>query len=213
MGDKVSRRAIDAYDGLVTSTRRWRTAGLELPVLLRPVIELLWVDDVVRLNASRREGHDDVVGHCSDGESQTGPRPRSALDNFGARCFDRGAASTPASPIDHVPPWSRVGIDGWPTSSRRAPRECLEDQCASCAMTVHRVSAVIGRLSRPSDGTSPGRSSGPGRETRLAGLHLASSPGSPLGTARALHPRRPDLGTGLGRPPPELPPVTQVDTK
>jgi 5-methylcytosine-specific restriction endonuclease McrA len=81
--------------------------------LLKPTLEILWVDDVRRMNRFLDADVPNVAGHLFG-------RQRAALaavrepfkDVFGAHCFycDRHLAAD--NPIDHVLPWSRVGIDG-----------------------------------------------------------------------------------------------------
>ena len=182
MGDKVSRRAIDVHQGLITLHPGVAHGLARIAGLLRPVIELLWVEDVVRLNASLREGHDDVAGHLFGRERVGLGRVREALHGtFGARCFYCEAALTSVSPIDHVLPWSRVGIDGLAN---------LVPACAACnasktnALPVPRhVYAALRRDRQVLDAI--GRDiAWPVEWARTRdtarGLYLASSPGSPL---------------------------------
>jgi hypothetical protein len=82
--------------------------------LLKPALEILWVEDVRRLNRLHfQKLEDDLAGHLF-GRSRISLTPaRQALkEAFGARCFYCGAALSPDNPVDHVLPWSRVGIDG-----------------------------------------------------------------------------------------------------
>ena len=113
MGEHVTQRALDAHGRAITLHPGVGHGLARIAGLLRPVIEMLWVDDVVRLNAGLREGRDDVAGHLF-GRERLGLRlVRDALhDSFGAQCFYCGSRLSAGSPIDHVLPWSRVGLDG-----------------------------------------------------------------------------------------------------
>jgi 5-methylcytosine-specific restriction endonuclease McrA len=82
--------------------------------LLKPALEILWVEDVRRLNRLHfGKKEDDLAGHLF-GRSRISMAParRVLKEAFGARCFYCNAALSPDNPVDHVLPWSRVGIDG-----------------------------------------------------------------------------------------------------
>ncbi len=113
MGEHVTERALDAHGRAITLRPGVAHGLARIAGLVRPVIEMLWVEDVVRLNAGLREGRDDVAGHLFGRERLGLGRVRDALHGgFGARCFYCGSRLTAASPVDHVLPWSRVGLDG-----------------------------------------------------------------------------------------------------
>lgn len=98
--------AVELYPGVAWSLAR-------LSGLLKPALEVLWVDDVRRWNRGLVAHVPDIAGHLF-GRNRVSLAPaRSALlDTFGTRCFYCGAAVGKSAPVDHVLPWSRVGIDG-----------------------------------------------------------------------------------------------------
>jgi 5-methylcytosine-specific restriction endonuclease McrA len=81
--------------------------------LLKPALEIMWVDDVRAMNKFLTADVPDVAGHLFG-------RDRTALaavrgpftDVFGPHCFYCNAHLQPGDPVDHVLPWSLVGIDG-----------------------------------------------------------------------------------------------------
>jgi 5-methylcytosine-specific restriction endonuclease McrA len=65
------------------------------------------------LNPFRNDDVPDVAGHLFGRDRIALTAVRGPLnDAFGARCFYCDTALRRANPIDHVPPWSLVGIDG-----------------------------------------------------------------------------------------------------
>jgi HNH endonuclease len=71
------------------------------------------VQDVLKLNTGLVDEGQDVAGHLFGRERISLQPVRAALlDVFGAKCFYCGAGLGSSSPVDHVIPWSRVGIDG-----------------------------------------------------------------------------------------------------
>jgi hypothetical protein len=113
MHDAVSRRTlaergnkIVLFDGVASGLAR-------LSGLLRPALELLWVEDVRRMNRWLGENIPDVAGHLFGRDRVSLAPAREALtEAFGPRCFYCDRRLGPSSPVDHVLPWSRVGIDG-----------------------------------------------------------------------------------------------------
>ncbi len=111
--DHVSRRTIQENGGVITLYPGVAAGLARLSGLLKPTLELLWVQDVVKLNAGLVEQGQDVSGHLFGRERISLQRVRWALmDTFGARCFYCETGLRSSSPVDHVLPWSRVGIDG-----------------------------------------------------------------------------------------------------
>lgn len=187
MGEGVSLRAIERRGGVIELYPGVATGLARLSGLLRPMLEILWVHDVVRLNAALLDDRVDVEAHLF-GQQRVGlARVREALfDEFGPRCFYCGAPLSSASPVDHVLPWSRVGLDGLAN---------LVASCARCngsksnalpgpalvADALGRGEEVLGRLS---EGLAwPVQY----ERTRNAarGLYLSSPAGTPLWTSRA----------------------------
>jgi hypothetical protein len=110
---QISRRALKAHGDAIV-LRPGVAAGLaRLSGLLKPALEIMWVDDVRRMNAFLEEDIPDVAGHLF-GRERTALAPvREPLKQaFGARCFYCNARLAPNNPVDHVLPWSLLGIDG-----------------------------------------------------------------------------------------------------
>ncbi|GAA2531816.1 HNH endonuclease [Mycolicibacterium diernhoferi] len=98
--------AIDLLPGVAAGLAR-------LAGLLKPALEIMWVDDVRRMNKFLHADVPDIAGHLFG-------RDRTALaavrgpfkEAFGPHCFYCRARLPVDNPIDHVLPWSLVGIDG-----------------------------------------------------------------------------------------------------
>lgn len=113
MGEGVSLRTIEGRGGVVVLYPGVASGLARLSGLLRPMLEILWVQDVVRLNAALLDERVDIEAHLFGQERIGLSRVREALfDEFGPRCFYCGVRLTSSSPVDHVLPWSRVGLDG-----------------------------------------------------------------------------------------------------
>ena len=81
--------------------------------MLKPALEVLWVDDVRRWNKRLVEHVPDIAGHLFGRDRVSlAPARAALLDAFGAECFYCGTSLGASAPVDHVLPWSRVGIDG-----------------------------------------------------------------------------------------------------
>jgi hypothetical protein len=113
MHDKVSARTIAAHGEAIRLFPGVAFALARLSGLLRPTLELLWVEDVRRMNKWLEAEVPDVAGHLFGRERAYMAPARGALrDAFGPSCFYCAAALPRDNPVDHVLPWSRVGIDG-----------------------------------------------------------------------------------------------------
>lgn len=113
MHDAVSRRAIETQGSAIHLFPGVAFALARLSGLLRPALELLWVDDVRRMNRWLEADVPDVAGHLFGRDRISLAPARDALRAaFGARCFYCGRQTGTADPVDHVLPWSRVGLDG-----------------------------------------------------------------------------------------------------
>ncbi|MFE0748596.1 HNH endonuclease [Gordonia sp. NPDC058843] len=84
-----------------------------LAPLLKPAFQLAWIDDVRRMNKTILDDGPDLAGHLFGADRVSLQRAGDALvDEFGPLCFYCGTTTTRIRHIDHVLPWSRVGIDG-----------------------------------------------------------------------------------------------------
>jgi 5-methylcytosine-specific restriction endonuclease McrA len=187
MGEGVNQRRIDRHGGVVTLYPGVGANLARLSGLLRPTLEVLWVEDVVRLNAGLRDERYDVAAHLFGQERVGLGKVREAyFDEFGARCFYCAARLGAASPIDHVLPWSRVGLDGL-ANLVPACQPCNASKSQALPVTAHvtrsleRGREVLARI-----GTEIGwpvqweRTAGAAR-----GLYLSAPAGTPLWESRS----------------------------
>lgn len=113
MHDQVSARTLKAHGGVVTLYPGVATGLARLSGLLKPAIEILWVEDVRRMNRSLGAEVPDVAGHLfGRGRVSLAPVRAAFQEAFGPTCFYCGTRLARNSPVDHVLPWSRLGIDG-----------------------------------------------------------------------------------------------------
>jgi len=142
--DHVSWRTIKANGGAIVLYPGVAAGLARLSGLLKPTLELLWVHDVVKLNAGLVEEGQDVAGHLFGRERLSLQPVRSAfLDSFGAHCFYCDAGLRSSSPVDHVLPWSRVGIDGLANLVASCER-CNSDK-SNALPAVATVTRVLSR--------------------------------------------------------------------
>ena len=86
----------------------WPVAGL-----LKPALEIMWVDDIRRMNKFLKEKVPDVAGHLFGRERTALATIRApSRKRHGPHCCYCRAHLPADNPIDHVLPWSLVGIDG-----------------------------------------------------------------------------------------------------
>lgn len=111
--DHVSRTTLRGH-GDVINLKPGIAYGLaRLVGLLKPALEIMWVEDVRRMNKFLDAEVPDVAGHLFGRERVALAAVRGPFkDAFGAHCFYCGAKLPTDNPIDHVLPWSLVGIDG-----------------------------------------------------------------------------------------------------
>jgi 5-methylcytosine-specific restriction endonuclease McrA len=122
--DSLTRRQLQAHDSSIQLRPGIAYALARLSGLLKPTIEILWVDDVRRLNRTHfSEREDDLAGHLF-GRTRISLAPaRMALkEAFGEQCFYCDSRVARDNPVDHVLPWSRVGIDGLANLVLACPR-------------------------------------------------------------------------------------------
>jgi hypothetical protein len=112
--DGLTKRQLREWGNAIELRPGVAYALARLSGLLKPALEILWVEDVRRLNRLHfGQKEDDLAGHLF-GRSRISlaPARRVLKEAFGARCFYCGASLAADNPVDHVLPWSRVGIDG-----------------------------------------------------------------------------------------------------
>ncbi len=111
--DHVSRSTLRAYgDAIelkpVVAERLARLTGLP-----KPALEIMWVDDVRRMNKFLHAEVPDVAGHLFGRERTDLAAVRGPFkEAYGPHCFYCGTYLPVSNPVDHVLPWSLVGIDG-----------------------------------------------------------------------------------------------------
>lgn len=113
MHDHVSARTVTEHGGAITLFPGVATGLARLSGLLKPALEILWVEDVRRMNRHLDADVPDVAGHLFGRDRISLAPARAALkEAFGPTCFYCGTKLAEGSPVDHVLPWSRIGIDG-----------------------------------------------------------------------------------------------------
>lgn len=112
MGTDSAKRVADhgnkltLFPGVCVSLAR-------LAPLLKPAFQLAWVDDVRRMNKNFLDEGPDLAHHLFGADRVSLQRAGDALsDRFGPACFYCAAELHHQRHVDHVLPWSRVGIDG-----------------------------------------------------------------------------------------------------
>lgn len=113
MSDAASRRTIHAHGDAIRLFPGVAFGLARLSGLLRPALEFLWVEDVRRMNKWIEADVPDVAGHLFGRDRiALGPARDAMKEAFGPTCFYCGSRLATGNPVDHVLPWSRVGIDG-----------------------------------------------------------------------------------------------------
>jgi hypothetical protein len=111
--DHISRKTLLDHGDAITLHPGVAYGLARLAGLLKPALEIMWVDDVRRMNKFLEEKVPDVAGHLFGRERIALAAVRGPLrEAFGADCFYCGSHLRADNPIDHVLPWSLVGIDG-----------------------------------------------------------------------------------------------------
>jgi 5-methylcytosine-specific restriction endonuclease McrA len=111
--DQVTRSTLRAHDDAIELNAGVAHGLARLAGLLKPALEIMWVDDVRRMNKFLDAEVPDVAGHLFGRERTALAVVREPFkDAFGPHCFYCGIHLPPNNPIDHVLPWSLVGIDG-----------------------------------------------------------------------------------------------------
>jgi 5-methylcytosine-specific restriction endonuclease McrA len=111
--DQVTRSTLRAHGDAIELRRGVAYGFARLAGLLKPALEIMWVDDVRRMNEFLRSEVPDVAGHLFGRERTALTAVRGPFrEAYGPHCFYCGAHLPTNNPVDHVLPWSLVGIDG-----------------------------------------------------------------------------------------------------
>lgn len=111
--DHVARSSLRAHGDAIVLKSGVAHGLARLAGLLKPALEIMWVDDVRRMNKFLHAEVPDIAGHLFGRERTALSIVREPFkDAFGAHCFYCGTHLPEGNPIDHVLPWSLVGIDG-----------------------------------------------------------------------------------------------------
>ncbi|UQX11485.1 HNH endonuclease [Candidatus Mycobacterium methanotrophicum] len=111
--DQVSRSTLRAHGDAIELKPGVAHGLARLAGLLKPALEIMWVDDVRRMNKFLYEKVPDVAGHLFGRERTALTAVRESFKEvFGPHCFYCGTHLPVNNPVDHVLPWSLVGIDG-----------------------------------------------------------------------------------------------------
>ena len=113
LGEKASMRHLEAHGNAITLKPGVAFGLARLAGFLKPAIEIMWLYDVRQMNKFLDAEVPDVAGHLF-GRDRTALTPvREAFkETFGPYCFYCNTRLSSSSPVDHVLPWSLVGIDG-----------------------------------------------------------------------------------------------------
>ena len=111
--DHVSRSTLRANGDAIELNPGVAHGLARLAGLLKPALEIMWVEDVRRMNKFLDAEVPDVAGHLFGRERTALAVVRAPFkEAFGRHCFYCGTHLPANNPIDHVLPWSLVGIDG-----------------------------------------------------------------------------------------------------
>lgn len=111
--DQVSRSTLRTHGDAIRLKAGVAQGFTRLAGLLKPALEIMWVDDVRRMNKFLHAEVPDVAGHLFGRERTALAVVREPLkEAFGPHCFYCGTHLPVNNPVDHVLPWSLVGIDG-----------------------------------------------------------------------------------------------------
>ena len=113
LGEGVSLRQLEANGNAIVLKPGVAFGLARLAGLLKPALEIMWVEDIRQMNKFLDAEVPDVAGHLFGRERIAMTPVRTAfVEAFGPHCFYCGKHVPTGSPVDHVLPWSLVGIDG-----------------------------------------------------------------------------------------------------
>lgn len=142
--DKITPRSLHATNDAITLKPGVATGLARLAGLLKPALEIMWVEDVRRMNRFLDQDVPDVAGHLFGRERIALSAVRTPLkEAFGPQCFYCGTKLSSKNPVDHVLPWSILGIDGLANLVLACSR-CNTDKRHSLP-SVQIVDRVLGR--------------------------------------------------------------------
>ena len=144
LGENVSRRTLRAHGDAIDLMPGVAYGLARLAGLLKPALEIMWVDDVRGMNKFLTADVPDIAGHLFGRDRTALEAVRGPLkDAFGAHCFYCNTHLQSGDPIDHVLPWSLVGIDGL-ANLVLACRRCNGDK-SNALPAIGIVDRVLGR--------------------------------------------------------------------
>lgn len=142
--DQVSRKTLREHGDAIVLKPGVGHGLARLAGLLKPALEIMWVEDVRRMNRFLDADVPDVGGHLFGRERTALAAVREPFkEAFGPHCFYCGTHLPADNPIDHVLPWSLVGIDGLANLVLACAR-CNSDK-GGALPAVAIVDRVLGR--------------------------------------------------------------------
>jgi 5-methylcytosine-specific restriction endonuclease McrA len=113
LGENVSRKTLRAHGDAIELLPGVAHGLARLAGLLKPALEIMWVEDVRGMNKFLTADVPDVAGHLFGRDRTALAAVRGPLkEAFGPHCFYCDTHLPENNPVDHVLPWSLVGIDG-----------------------------------------------------------------------------------------------------
>lgn len=144
LGEGVSLRQLQVHGNAITLKPGIAFGLARLAGLLKPALEIMWVQDIRRMNKFLDAEVPDVAGHLFGRELIAMTPVRTAFtEAFGPHCFYCGMHLPAGNPVDHVLPWSLVGIDGL-ANLVLACAKCNGDKSGALP-AIEIVDRVLGR--------------------------------------------------------------------
>nr|WP_314144381.1 HNH endonuclease signature motif containing protein [uncultured Rhodococcus sp.] len=142
MSAKMSMSTVLAHGNRITLYPGVCFALARLSSLLKPALMLAWVDDVRQKNSFLDDDVPDLEGHLFGNNRIALVRPKAALiEAFGPSCFYCSTRVGTEAHVDHVLPWSRVGIDGLANLVLACP-SCNTSKCQLLPARSHVLRAL-----------------------------------------------------------------------
>jgi len=132
LGENVSRSSLRAHGDAIVLKPGVAHGLARLAGLLKPALEIMWIEDVRRMNKFLDAEVPDVAGHLFGRERTALSAVREPFkEAFGPHCFYCETHLPDNNPIDHVLPWSLVGIDGLSNLVLACARQRRQERRAS----------------------------------------------------------------------------------